>query len=165
MSRALLLNASFEPHLIIPDRRMIRLYMDDKVEPVEYSGREYRSANFSVMVPSVGRLIKYVVMPEKHRTVLLTTKAVLARDGHECAYCGGLADTMDHIVPRAKGGRHAWMNVVAACRKCNHKKRDQSLDQMGWVLRFQPTTPRGVAAYLLSMKPDQEWLPYLGIAA
>lgn len=192
MSRALLLNASYEPHLIIPARRMVRLYMDDKVEAIEYGGLEFRSANFSVLVPSVARLYKYIDMPEKHRSVMLTPKAVLARDGHVCGYCGvenlrtgsGGAGTMDHIIPRAKGGRHTWENVTASCRPCNSIKRDYTLDQMlemgpdkpnvlgekekwaaRWTLTRKPFRPNGVTAYLLAIKPEPEWLPYLGVAA
>jgi 5-methylcytosine-specific restriction endonuclease McrA len=168
---------------------MVRLYMAEKVEVVEYSPRVIRSAQFSVMVPSVARLKRYIDMPEVHRSVLLTTKAVMARDQYQCAYCGkenlGPIDgTMDHIQPRAKGGSHNWRNVTAACRSCNAQKKDHTLEEMlvmgpdkpnvpgavdawvkRWTLTRHPFVPTGVTAYLLAQKPFPEWLPYLGVEA
>lgn len=164
MNRALLLNASFEPHSIVRDRDAVVLYMEGLVEVVEYSDRVFHSPSISVVVPSVVRLVKYVVMPEKHRSVLLTTRAVLARDDYTCAYCGGVADTVDHIVPRARGGKHVWENVTASCRRDNHKKRDLLLEEIGWVLHRTPFRPKGVAAYLLTMAPAPEWSQYLQVA-
>ena len=184
MSRALLLNASWEPLAIVSDRRMLKLYMNEKVEPVEFSGRVFRSQGFSVMIPGVARLHSYVDLPAKHRSVLLTTKAVLGRDGHVCGYCDGVATTMDHVIPRAKGGKHIWENVTASCRPCNSLKSHMLLDEMiamgpdkpnkpgevdkwveRWTLHRKPFRPLGVAAYLLALKPEEAWLPYLGVAA
>lgn len=178
MTRALLLNASYEPHSIVRDRDAVSLYMEGLVDIIEYSDQVFHSPSISVAVPSVARLIKYVVMPEKHRSVLLTTKAVCARDDYVCGYCGGVADTMDHVHPRgrkieghccgAKGrlhkGGHLWENVTASCRRCNHKKRDILLSEIGWTLDRVPFKPKGVAAYLLTMKPEPQWEPYLQVA-
>lgn len=208
MSRALLLNASWEPLAIVTDRRMFKLYMakdlegNNKIEPIEMSSRTFRSKGFSVMIPSVARLTKYVELPAKHRSILLTTKSVLGRDGHECAYCGGIATTMDHIHPRGAmylsplcattcgstmkphNGPHVWENVTASCRSCNALKSHLTLEEMilmgpdkpnvpgekekweeRWTLHRKPFRPLGVAAYLLAMKPEAAWLPYLGVAA
>jgi 5-methylcytosine-specific restriction endonuclease McrA len=163
MNRALLLNASFEPHSVVRDRDAVMLYLEDLVDVIEYSGEEFHSPSMTVLVPSVMKLRKYVVMPEKHRSIMLITPNVLARDNHECAYCGKHADTMDHIVPRALGGPHRWVNVTAACRKCNHKKSDRTLEQMGWTLNRKPYRPKGVAAHLLKIRPDPSWEPYLQV--
>lgn len=192
MTRALLLNASYEPHQIISARKMFRLYMDDKVEVIEYSGHEFRSENFSVLIPSVARLVNYVIMPAANHSVFLSTKAVLARDLHVCAYCGreGLTGgsegngTMDHIMPRALGGKHIWENVTASCKKCNLLKSHMTLEQlleMGpdkpkvpgakeawaerWTLTREPFRPRGIDAWLMSMNPDPAWYEYLQVAA
>jgi 5-methylcytosine-specific restriction endonuclease McrA len=172
-NRSLLLNASFEPHAIIPARRMVRLLMDEKIEVVEHSGCYFRSVDLAIPVPSVARLKTYIVMPERHRSVLLTTKAVLARDNYTCGYCGMTRlstgtngnGTMDHIVPRALRGKHVWENVVACCKKCNRKKSHKRLEDLGWELLIKPTRPRGVNAYLLTMNPDPLWLPYMQVAA
>lgn len=171
MTRALLLNASYEPHSVVRDRDAVVMYLSDLVEVEEYSGAVFHSSSISVMVPSVMRLKKYVVMPDRHRSVLLTTKAVLARDNYECAYCGktgltGQDGTIDHITPRAKGGKHVWTNVTASCRKCNSKKRDLTLDQMGWTLNRIPFRPVGIAAYFLQLAPavPESWNSYLQMA-
>ena len=103
-------------------------------------------------------------MPAKHRSVMLTTRNVLARDKYECAYCGQTADTVDHIHPKALGGRHTWENAVSACRICNARKGNKTLKTLGWTLRFEPTRPTGVAAHLLSMNPREDWFPYLQVA-
>jgi 5-methylcytosine-specific restriction endonuclease McrA len=169
MERALILNASYEPHSIVRDRDVVGLYLDGLVEPLEYTGREFRSPSITVQVPSVARLVRYIVMPEAHRSVLLTTRAVLARDEYTCGYCGltgltggqGGNGTLDHVVPRAKGGPHSWLNSVSCCRRCNQKKRDLLLDDLGWELKITPYRPKGVSAWLLSKEPSPEWVPYL----
>ena len=158
MNRCLLLNASYEPHSIISDRDAVCMYLDDVIEAVEYSGEVMRSPSITVMVPSVARLKRYVPMPEHMRSVMLTRKAVCARDADICAYCGGTADTIDHIVPRAKGGRHVWENVVAACRRCNHKKGNKTLEQLGWKNHNEPFRPQGIGARILAIHPP----PILG---
>ena len=163
-SRALLLNASYEPHSIVDDRDAITLLLDGDVEVIENSEYAFHSPSITIPVPSVIRLIRYVVMPAKHRSVMLTTRNVLARDKYVCAYCNGIAETMDHVIPRARGGLHVWENVTASCRKCNHKKGNKLLSQLGWTLTRVPTRPSGVAAHLLSMHPQPEWEPYLQVA-
>ena len=163
MSRALLLNASFELHSVISDRKAVCLYLEELVDVVEYSGREFHSPSTSVLVPSVCRLKKYVVMPDRHRSVLLTTRAVLARDKYECAYCGGVAETTDHIIPRALGGKHVWENVTASCRKCNQKKGNKRLETLKWTLTRVPTRPSSVSAHIAAMAPPEEWMPYLQV--
>jgi 5-methylcytosine-specific restriction endonuclease McrA len=179
MGRSLVLNADYEPHSVVADRRALRLIWADKAEVLQYSGREFHSPSTTVLVPSVIRLVKFVVMPLRHRSVMLTTRAVLARDGHICAYCGGVANTMDHVEPRSRGGRHVWENVVASCSKCNSEKDDYLLPELveiealklelgeptrSWELLYAPSRPEGVAAYLLSISPEAEWLEYLQVA-
>jgi 5-methylcytosine-specific restriction endonuclease McrA len=91
---------------------------------------------------------------------------VFARDGHRCQYCGAIAENIDHVIPRSKGGPHAWDNVVAACRPCNTAKRDRMLEDSGMKLRRQPTVPRErtwILAASGTVRPD--WEPYLGTAS
>lgn len=165
MNRALLLNASHEPHAIIRDRDAVELYLEQLAYVIEYSGEVFHSPSTNVLVPSVLALHKYVVMPEKHRSIMLTTRNVCARDQHECGYCGGRADTIDHIVPRALGGRNTWENVTAACRRCNGKKGHRTLEELGWTLHRKPYRPKGVDAHLLRTRPEPSWLPYLQVAS
>jgi 5-methylcytosine-specific restriction endonuclease McrA len=87
------------------------------------------------------------------------------RDGHRCRYCGHAAETLDHVIPRSRGGRHVWENLVAACRRCNHTKADRTLDELGWTLRSgQPDAPRGAARLLLGHgRYEPAWAPFLGL--
>ena len=88
--------------------------------------------------PSVVRLAYYVKVPYQAR-IALNRRAVFARDGHRCQYCGASAENIDHVIPRSRGGPHAWDNVVAACRPCNSRKRDRLLEESGMKLRRKPT--------------------------
>jgi 5-methylcytosine-specific restriction endonuclease McrA len=92
--------------------------------------------------PKVVRLLRYVYLkfnPSKGPRYSRT--GVLRRDNYCCAYCGKHATTIDHVVPRSKGGKSTWVNSVAACRKCNEKKADKTLEQTGMKLRFKPFVP------------------------
>jgi 5-methylcytosine-specific restriction endonuclease McrA len=87
---------------------------------------------------------------------------VLRRDGGRCAYCSAPADTVDHVIPRSRGGRHDWANVVAACQQDNLAKGDQLLDELGWALPFQPHAPEGHLWRLRHLSDvDPLWAPYL----
>ena len=102
----------------------------------------------SLPVPVVARLTRYVRVPFP-ASVPLSRRAVFTRDGQTCVYCGGSATSIDHVVPRSRGGTHTWDNVVAACRRCNHTKADRSLAELGWALPHPPRTPSGAAWRLL----------------
>ncbi|HAM02915.1 MAG TPA: HNH endonuclease, partial [Acidimicrobiaceae bacterium] len=104
----------------------------------------------------------YVKVPYQSR-VALNRRAVFARDGHRCQYCGSTAESIDHVVPRSRGGLHAWDNVVAACRRCNTRKEDRLPHEAGLVLRRLPAAPRQ-RVWLLAMSGGarDEWAPYLG---
>ena len=160
--RTLVLNASFEPHDIVATRNVIGLLLDEKAEMLEAGDGVFRSQYLTLQAPSVVRLHRYAKVP--FRRVPLTTQAVLARDGGECGYCGGRADTMDHIIPRSRGGAHSWTNVVAACAEpCNSQKADYLLSEIGWELRLAPWRPHGVAGRLaLANSIDPRWRLYLG---
>ena len=110
------------------------------------------------------RLRRRVSVPARCR-VPLTRTGVLLRDGYECAYCAEhWADTVDHVVPRSRGGRHEWRNVVAACRQCNHRKGDRLVGELGWRLRFHPTEPSAPRTVSVGAAAP-EWGPYLSRAA
>jgi 5-methylcytosine-specific restriction endonuclease McrA len=166
--RVLLLNATFEPLTALPLRRAIVLLVCDKAEVVhgDAAGLVLHSATGSVEVPSVIRLRTYVRVPYRAR-VPLTRAALMHRDRFRCAYCGGRAETIDHVVPRSRGGTHTWENCVACCARCNHRKADKLLAELGWPLRTMPTAPRGRHWRLLASVVDADplWLPYLGETA
>lgn len=161
MSRALVLNASYEPLSVVSARRATVLLLTDKADVVSPSGVLFRSEHLVVEVPSVVRLRHYVKVPYRRRSAL-NRRSVFARDGHRCQYCGGAAESIDHVVPRAKGGKHIWENVVAACRRCNVAKRDRLLHETSMTLLSTPTAPRGFAwvSVLVGTVPE-DWTPFL----
>ncbi len=142
MPHVLVLNASYEPLGVVPLRRALVLVLENKAQCLEETGAFLHSASRTVPAPSVVRLKRYVRVPYRG-PVPLTRRALFARDGGKCAYCGSVATSVDHVVPRSRGGRHAWDNVVASCRRCNHTKADRYLADLGWRLRHAPARPPG----------------------
>ena len=159
--RTLILNVDGQPLHIADARRALLLILDETADTLVESDKIVHSQHLSFNLPSVVQLRRYINVP-RGRSIPLTTRTVVARDGGNCAYCGEHnADTMDHLIPRAKGGPHTWENVVAACRRCNHKKRDRTPEQAKMQLLHQPTRPRGANARLLLYALDPAWEPYL----
>ena len=142
MAGVLVLNATFEPLAVVPVRRAVCLMLADKVELLHASGRLVRSERLALAEPSVVRLSRYVKVPyARHRSP--NRHGIFARDHHRCQYCGARAETVDHVVPRSRGGCHVWENVVAACRLCNADKRDRLLAETSMRLRRPPGPPCG----------------------
>lgn len=162
-ANALLLNASMEPLKVVSARRAVILVLSGKAEVVEPGDVPFRHEHGEVLVPAVLRLIKFVRVPYR-TTVPLSRRAVLARDGGLCAYCATAADTMDHVVPRARGGAHHWQNVAAACRPCNAKKDDHTLAEIGWELMITPLAPRATLYVVFRYEQQEAWTPYLARA-
>ena len=165
MRSALVLNASFEPLSVVPSRRAVCLVLDEKAEVVEHDGTLLRSESLSLPNPLVIRLL-YMVKVPYHRRTALSRRAVFARDDHRCQYCGGVADSIDHIVPKSRGGLHVWENVAAACRRCNLDKRDRTPDEAWMKLAKSPHTPREMAWVTVAVGSVPEaWRPYLAQAS
>ncbi len=162
MSRALVLNATYEPLSVVSSRRATVLLLSDKAVLVSPSGTQFHSEHLVIDVPSVVRLRHYVKVPFRRRAAL-NRRSVFARDGHRCQYCDGPAESIDHIIPRAKGGQHVWENVVAACRSCNLHKRDRLLHETSMTLLSTPTVPRGFSwiSVVVGSVPS-DWLEFLG---
>lgn len=165
MSRALVLNASYEPLSVVSQRRAALLVLADKADVVADSGAVLRGERIEVAVPSVVRLRYFVRVPYERRAAL-NRRAVFVRDDHTCQYCGEPADSLDHIVPRSRGGEHVWENVVAACRPCNVTKRDRYLEETNMRLRRAPRAPRRLSWLLVAVGTIPEpWMPYVDVAA
>jgi 5-methylcytosine-specific restriction endonuclease McrA len=164
MSRALVLNATYEPLCVVPSRRAVVLVLDHKAEVLHDTGLVLHSEHLSVAVPSVVRLRTYVKVPYRRRAPL-NRRGVFARDGHRCQYCGGAAESIDHVVPRSRGGAHTWDNVVAACRPCNVRKRDRLLTETSMRLKHRPDVPRELTwvAVAVGSVPGH-WEKYLDTA-
>lgn len=160
---ALVLNASYEPLCVVSARRAAVLVLTDKAVPVTTGDGLLRSQRYCIPEPSVVRLNRFIKVPY-YRPVAPTRRAIMARDRGKCVYCGRSASTIDHVVPRSRGGRHVWDNVVAACDRCNHVKADRTLAELGWRLPREPAVPGGTVWRLLGhRKPEPAWLTWLGV--
>jgi 5-methylcytosine-specific restriction endonuclease McrA len=164
MRRVLVLNATFEPLQLVSSRRAVLLLLDGRAEAVAVGDDPeiLHSPSVNVEVPSIVRLFHVARLGHRRRTPPVTRRAVLLRDGSRCAYCGEHADTIDHIIPRSRGGAHEWTNVVAACRRHNMEKGDRYLHEIGWRLRTVPKVPEGNWWRWRHVEsPDPTWEPYL----
>jgi 5-methylcytosine-specific restriction endonuclease McrA len=163
LAHALVLNASYEPLCVVPGRRAVVLLLTAKAVPVEEGEQALHSERAVVRVPVVVKLTRYVKVPYA-ATVPLTRRAVFARDGGRCQYCSAPATSLDHVVPRSRGGPHTWENVVSACARCNHVKADRAVAELGWRLRRPPVAPTGPAWRVVGVRrPDPRWRPFLGL--
>jgi 5-methylcytosine-specific restriction endonuclease McrA len=161
MSRALVLNTTYEPLCVVSARRAVVLLLTHKADLVTDSGDEMHSERLTVQIPSVIRLRSFVRVPFRRRAAL-NRRAVFARDGARCQYCAAPAESIDHVVPRSKGGEHVWENVVAACRPCNTRKRDRMLAETTMTLRRRPTVPRELSWITVAVgRVPDDWEPYL----
>ncbi|MCB9381195.1 MAG: HNH endonuclease [Acidimicrobiaceae bacterium] len=161
MRAALVLNATFEPLSVVPARRAACLVLADKADLIAHDGSELHSPTLVLPSPSVVRL-RYVVRVPFQRRTSMSRRAIFARDDSRCQYCGGYADSIDHVVPRSRGGQHTWENVAAACRPCNHRKRDRTPSEAGMSLARPPRAPRGESWIAAAVaRVPEEWKPYL----
>lgn len=150
--QVLVLNASYEPLSLVSVRRAIVLLLREKAELVEATQQMLRSSAEAYPVPLVIRLVHYVRLP--HRKVPATRAAVMLRDAYVCQYCGVAPGrqrlTVDHVVPRSRGGSHDWDNLVTACTRCNQRKGYHTPEEAGMCLIRRPFEPSYVALVLLS---------------
>nr|WP_313812038.1 HNH endonuclease [Glutamicibacter sp.] len=160
--RTLVLNAGYEPLAVVTFRRALLLVMAEKATIVlQDDSKPVRSAHGELPRPTVIVLKRYVRRPYRDMNHV-TRRGVLRRDGFMCAYCGKAANTIDHVVPRSRGGQNTWENLVAACLSCNSRKADKMLAQLGWRLRVTPHRPR-IGGHLVSglNHIDEAWDMYL----
>jgi 5-methylcytosine-specific restriction endonuclease McrA len=110
-------------------------------------------------------LRRYVRIPNG-RAVPVSRRGVLRRDAQRCAYCGSSASTIDHVIPRSRGGADSWENLVACCLRCNNVKGDRTPQEMGWPLRYVPRAPHGTAWLVRGVERTQpQWEEFLAPAA
>ena len=165
MSRSLVLNATYEPLGVVSARRAVVLVLADKAEIVHHNGAEFRSERLSLPVPSVIRLRYFVRVPYQRRAPL-SRRGVFLRDDGRCQYCGKKAESIDHVIPRSRGGEHTWENVVAACTRCNTLKRDRLLEDTHMRLKRRPEAPRHHSWVVVSVgHMPEHWEQYLDAAS
>ena len=150
-SVVLLLNADYEPLNVCDLRRAFRLVFGDKAEVIAYDHTEVRTPTSTLRAPSVIKLQYRIERPRPR--IRLSRREVFARDGHVCQYCGQRSGqlTLDHILPRHRGGEHSWSNLVAACSACNHRKGGRRPEEAGMRLRTRPHEPKYDASSVYSV--------------
>jgi 5-methylcytosine-specific restriction endonuclease McrA len=162
----LVLNATYEPINVCTVRRATVLLLKSKAEVVEVGVTELHWATGSLPKPVVIRLITYVRIPRDTHKRKITRRAVFARDGWECQYCGARTSlTVDHVIPRSKGGGSNWDNIVASCAPCNRRKGDRLPHQANMHPRRKPRMPSPhIFIQLASPTIPATWRQYLPIA-
>lgn len=161
--RVLVLNQDYRPVNICRVRRALILVMRGKAEIVENGRGEIRGASRSFPIPSVIHISYMVKHPHFPRR--LTRTEVFNRDHYVCQYCGKEPKdlTLDHVIPRFRGGEHVWENVVSCCPSCNRRKASHTPAEAGMQLLSQPSEPRAdgfrVPPYYL--RSHLEWQKFL----
>lgn len=162
MNSVLVLNQDYTPLTVCSVQRAFLLIFLDKAELLNNAkDRKLRSVSKSYPFPSVIKINRYINLPFKG--VVLTRHNVFKRDGNKCQYCGTHKDlTLDHLIPRSKGGKSSWTNLVTACKKCNAKKGDFMIEKTGLTLKNFPIKPSYVA-FLRSTNStlNEDWKKYL----
>ncbi len=166
--RVLVLNATYEPLNVCTVRRALVLILKQKAEVLEHGDELLRSETMAFEQPEVIRLVGFVRVPRDIHRRRITRKAVLARDAWTCQYCGtrkpGL--TVDHVIPRSRGGESVWENIVASCAPCNRRKGNRLPREIQMHPRTAPRPPGpNVFIRVAAPKVPASWEPYLAMAA
>lgn len=143
--RTLVLNAGYEPLHTVSWQRAVCLIFTAKAEIIEEYQSLIRSVSSAINLPKIIRLKKYVNVFINTGRAKCTRKNILQRDNYECQYCGVKVTTknatLDHVVPRSKGGPSDFLNLVTCCQKCNNKKGNKYLSATRMKLRNRPRIP------------------------
>jgi 5-methylcytosine-specific restriction endonuclease McrA len=162
----LVLNATFEPINVTAVRRAMVLMIKGVAQAEEVNHLHVHSASRALPVPSVIRLLAYRHIPQQTRA--LSRKNILLRDRNTCQFCSRTLPaselTLDHVVPRSRGGRSSWENLVACCYKCNNSKGDRTPEEAGFSLARRPrpfTLHTSRQLMRLIGNKDEKWRKYL----
>jgi 5-methylcytosine-specific restriction endonuclease McrA len=164
MKQVLVLNQDFSPLTLCSAERAFILLFLKKADLVhDASGEALRTVTSHFPMPSVIRLQKYIFIP--YKTVMLSRQNVFKRDSHQCQYCGNRKElTLDHVLPKSRGGQTTWQNLVAACKRCNSIKGDKTPEEAQMLLKKSPFKP----SYIMFVRnfsglTSDEWLKYLSL--
>lgn len=164
-SAVLVLNQNYEPLNVCDVRRALVLIFGGKADALQHRGQYLHTSTRSFNVPSVIRLRAFVRRPRPK--VKLSRREIFIRDKFTCQYCGTIGKdlTVDHVVPRCRGGQHEWTNVVTSCKTCNHRKGGHYLQDLRMELRTTPLEPRPGVYYTIERRLDlsrqPDWLQFL----
>ena len=145
----LVLNASYEPIRVVNLERAMYYLMTGKAEIVEAYDKIVRSVSLVFEHPKIIKLKRYVKIKRKQRGIKYSRRNILARDKMMCQYCGikcnSKTATLDHVMPKSRGGANSWDNIVTACHRCNNKKDNRTPQEAGMKLLNKPRQPDGKA--------------------
>ncbi len=162
-SAVLVLNQNYEPLNVCNARRAFVLVDRGKAEILEHSEGALRSALHSFPIPSVIRLIYMIKRPRPQ--MRLTRREVFVRDRYTCQYCGKQTRdlTIDHVMPRHRGGGHTWDNLVAACRSCNHRKAGFTPQEARMAMLSEPAKPPASSYYVFYhyLESQEDWRKFI----
>ena len=166
MDHVLLLSISYEPIKVIDWRKAITMLFLGKVEVIEEYGCNIHSVSFTIKLPSVVRLLK--VVKRNSKSVKFSRQNIYARDRYKCQYCGDKFPTeeltYDHVLPKSRGGRTEWTNIVTCCIDCNRKKGGKTPREASMKLLKKPVMPTWIPAVRLTIgfkQVPQTWREYL----
>jgi 5-methylcytosine-specific restriction endonuclease McrA len=163
----LVLNATFEPINVCTVRRATVLVLKERAEILERHERDLHAETLTMPRPIVIRLTTYVRVPREAHRRKITRRAVFARDRWTCQYCGGVrgALTIDHVIPRSRGGPSSWDNIVTCCAPCNRRKGDRLPKAVGMKLMTEPRPPSPhVFVHVATTTIHPAWEQYLEAA-
>lgn len=162
-SPVLVLNQNYEPLNVCRVRRAMLLVLCGKAEVIENGRGSIHSINEIFEIPSVIRLVYFILRPRQQRK--MTKIEIFSRDKFTCQYCGKNCKelTLDHVIPRRRGGQHVWENVVSACIPCNRKKAGHTPAEAKMPLLKQPQPPRNRGYYIPyhDLRLHNEWQKYI----
>jgi 5-methylcytosine-specific restriction endonuclease McrA len=160
----LVLNQSYEPLTVCRARRAVVLIFQGKAEMLENGVGHIHSISDTFPLPSVIRLAQMIKRPRRQKK--MTRFEIFNRDKYTCQYCGTQSHslTLDHVIPRYRGGQHTWENVVSACAACNRRKAGRTPKEANMKLVREPAPPRGGQLYVVPYRYLQnrdEWRKYM----
>ena len=166
MEQVLLLNITYEPLKVINWKKAITLFMLGKVEVLEEYSREIHSVSFAIKLPAVVRLLRMVKRPKS--PVKFSRQNIYARDKYRCQYCGSKFPSeelnYDHVIPKSRGGKTEWTNIVTCCIQCNRKKGGRTPKEARMKIIRKPSRPTWLPALRITIgyrQVPQSWRDYL----
>lgn len=161
--KVLVLNADYSALSICSIPKAFLLVYANKAELVSKDEkRALRTVSKSYPLPSVIKLNRYVNIP--YRTVVMNRQNIFKRDGNVCVYCNGTKElTLDHVIPKSRGGKTSWSNLVAACKRCNAEKGNYTPEEAGMKMSHRPFKPTFLTFLRdFSGNDEKSWIPFLG---
>lgn len=162
INTVLVLNQDYTPLTVCSVQRAFTLIFLQKAEMLsEIKSQKVRSISHTFSCPSVIKITRYINIP--YKSVMLSRQNIFKRDNGKCQYCGTTHNlTLDHVIPRSKGGKSTWNNLVTACQKCNSKKGSLTSEKAGMSLAKKPTKPSYITFLKMTLASSREdWTQYL----